>query len=141
MADVERPGAQRWVPTGGGIAALRAAAPGCRGCELWAPATQVVFSEGPAHARLMLVGEQPGDVEDREGEPFVGPAGRVLDQAQDGVGRRAGARRGEAPGVVRWPVLVTAHPSAVLRLRDRDARHAALDALAADLRVAAAAAV
>jgi len=260
MADIERPGAQRWVPTSGGVPALRAAAPGCRGCELWAPATQVVFSEGPARARLMLVGEQPGDVEDREGEPFVGPAGRVLDQALgaagldrddvyltnavkhfrfvergprrihktpavvhlraclpwleaelaavrprvvvalgataarallghdvtvgevrgrvldgagdraedgagdgvedgagdraedgagdraedgagDGVAHRVGAPRGEASHAAGWPVLVTAHPSAVLRLRDRAERHAAMAALAADLRVAAAAAV
>lgn len=76
-----RPGAQRWVPENGGVGKLREAAGACRGCELWAPATQVVFSTGSAHARLMMVGEQPGDKEDREGEPFVGPAGLLLRRA------------------------------------------------------------
>ncbi|WP_263731229.1 hypothetical protein [Cellulomonas sp. SG140] len=56
----ERPGAQQWVPPEGDVPALRAAAPGCRGCELWAPATQVVFSSGDPDAPLVLVGEQPG---------------------------------------------------------------------------------
>lgn len=60
---------------------LRDAAAGCRDCPLWQGATQTVFGEGPARARLMLVGEQPGDHEDREGHPFVGPAGRLLDAA------------------------------------------------------------
>lgn len=54
---------------------------GCRGCELWQAATQAVFGEGREVARIMLVGEQPGDREDRAGEPFVGPAGRILDDA------------------------------------------------------------
>ena len=61
--------------------ALREAATGCRGCPLFEDATQTVFGSGPARASLMLVGEQPGDREDLEGEPFVGPAGRVLDEA------------------------------------------------------------
>ncbi|GIG30129.1 UdgX family uracil-DNA binding protein [Cellulomonas marina] len=78
---VQRPGAQEWVPPAADVDDLRAAAPACRGCELWEPATQVVFSAGPSDARLVLVGEQPGDREDREGEPFVGPAGRVLSDA------------------------------------------------------------
>jgi uracil-DNA glycosylase family protein len=60
---------------------LRDAAGGCTGCELYEPATQTVFGAGPASAWLVLVGEQPGDREDVEGEPFVGPAGRVLDTA------------------------------------------------------------
>jgi uracil-DNA glycosylase family protein len=60
---------------------LRAAAAGCRGCELWEPATQTVFGDGPVDARIVFVGEQPGDVEDRRGLPFVGPAGRLLDRA------------------------------------------------------------
>jgi len=60
---------------------LREDAAGCRACPLWANATQTVFGEGAPRARLVLVGEQPGDVEDREGHPFVGPAGRVLDAA------------------------------------------------------------
>lgn len=82
----ERPGAQQWVPPEGDVSALRAAAPGCRGCELWAPATQVVFSSGDPDAPLVLVGEQPGDKEDREGAPFVGPAGRLLDEALEAAG-------------------------------------------------------
>lgn len=72
--------------------ALREAAAGCRGCGLWEDATQTVFGAGPPRtARMVLVGEQPGDREDREGEPFVGPAGRVLDQAL----REAGIERSE----------------------------------------------
>ena len=61
--------------------ALRAEAMICTRCPLFAPATQTVFGEGPLDASLMLVGEQPGDQEDRDGHPFVGPAGRVLDRA------------------------------------------------------------
>ncbi len=60
---------------------LRRAARDCRSCPLWKDATQTVFGEGDPRARIMLVGEQPGDVEDREGHPFVGPAGRILDSA------------------------------------------------------------
>ena len=80
--------ASAWVPERPTIPRLRKAAPECRGCELWKPASQVVFSVGPANASLMLVGEQPGDREDREGEPFVGPAGGVLDQALEDAGTR-----------------------------------------------------
>ncbi|WP_324011853.1 UdgX family uracil-DNA binding protein [Microbacterium sp. JZ37] len=83
MADIDRPGAGEWVPEGADLDGLRQAAETCRGCELWEDATQVVFSRGSAAARLMLVGEQPGDREDLEGEPFVGPAGRVLADALD----------------------------------------------------------
>ncbi|MFL6203785.1 MAG: UdgX family uracil-DNA binding protein [Acidimicrobiales bacterium] len=61
-------------------------AAGCRACPLWRDATQVVFGEGPVSARLIAVGEQPGDQEDRQGHPFVGPAGRVLDDAFDAAG-------------------------------------------------------
>ena len=68
------------------LESLRKAAAGCRDCPLWAHATQTVFGEGAARARLMLVGEQPGDAEDREGHPFVGPAGRILDQALEDAG-------------------------------------------------------
>jgi uracil-DNA glycosylase family protein len=82
----QRPGAQEWVPEDGDIEALRRAAPSCRGCELWEHATQVVFSAGDVHAPVALVGEQPGDVEDREGLPFVGPAGRLLQRALDEAG-------------------------------------------------------
>ena len=81
MPDEERPGAEQWVPEGAGIDALREAATRCRGCELWEPATQVVFSAGPPSASMVLVGEQPGDQEDRRGMPFVGPAGTLLVQA------------------------------------------------------------
>jgi DNA polymerase len=198
-----------WVPERPTLPTLEEAAAGCRGCELWEPATQVVFSRGAASARLMLVGEQPGDQEDRQGEPFVGPAGRVLDDALEaaGVGRREvyltnavkhfrheqrgkrrihqkpdlrhlvacapwleaelalvdpdvvvalgatagrallgrtvriGAERGrviEAPSG--RATVITTHPSALLRLRDRADRDEAFDELVADLKVAAQAA-
>jgi uracil-DNA glycosylase family protein len=74
-------GAEEWVPDEPNVERLREAAAACRGCDLWRNATQTVFGEGSEHARLMLVGEQPGDREDIEGKPFVGPAGRVLDAA------------------------------------------------------------
>jgi uracil-DNA glycosylase len=73
-------------PSGVGLEGLRAAAAGCRACELWEPATQTVFGEGPETARIVFVGEQPGDQEDRRGEPFVGPAGRLLDRALTDAG-------------------------------------------------------
>jgi DNA polymerase len=73
-------------PTGVDLPGLRAAAAGCRACPLWEPATQTVFGSGPADARVVLIGEQPGDVEDRRGEPFVGPAGRLLDKALEDAG-------------------------------------------------------
>lgn len=60
---------------------VRRDAEGCRACPLWEPATQTVFGEGPIPARIMVVGEQPGDQEDLDGRPFVGPAGQVLDRA------------------------------------------------------------
>ncbi len=66
---------------GDDLDALRTAAAGCRRCPLWEPATQTVFGEGPQNARIMLVGEQPGDAEDLSGHPFVGPAGQLLDRA------------------------------------------------------------
>lgn len=78
------PTAEAYVPTAApDLDTLKAAAPGCRGCELYADATQVVFGRGDAHARVVFVGEQPGDVEDRQGLPFVGPAGRLLREAVD----------------------------------------------------------
>ena len=77
-------------PDSRSLPALRDAAAGCRGCHLYAPATQTVFGDGRENARVMMVGEQPGDREDREGRPFVGPAGRELDRALEraGIDRR-----------------------------------------------------
>ena len=178
----------------------------CRRCELYRGATQAVFSDGTASARLMLVGEQPGDREDIEGEPFVGPAGRVLDQALEAaaiarrevyltnavkhfrferrgtrrihekpavthikachpwlaeelqivrpevvvclgatagravLGRavRIGAERGQVlDELSRAAVVVTTHPSALLRLRDRGDYQAQFDRLVDDLKLAA----
>jgi uracil-DNA glycosylase len=68
------------------LPALREVAAGCHACPLWRRATQTVFGEGAARARVMLVGEQPGDQEDRHGRPFVGPAGRILDQGLEDAG-------------------------------------------------------
>jgi uracil-DNA glycosylase len=68
------------IPT---LPLLRKAAAGCRGCRLWTIGTQTVFGEGPETARVLMVGEQPGDAEDRAGRPFVGPAGQLLDNALD----------------------------------------------------------
>ena len=72
------------------LPALREAAAGCRACDLYKTGTQTVFGQGAEHAQVMFVGEQPGDREDREGKPFVGPAGRVLDEALEeaGIDRR-----------------------------------------------------
>ena len=75
------PTAESWIPASRSLRALARAAEGCRGCDLWEDATHVVFGEGAKHADVMLVGEQPGDREDLEGRPFVGPAGRLLDDA------------------------------------------------------------
>ncbi|MGY2063641.1 UdgX family uracil-DNA binding protein, partial [Nocardia gipuzkoensis] len=66
-------------------AALRTAAADCHGCDLYRHATQTVFGEGPRHAPVVMIGEQPGDREDTAGHPFVGPAGRLLDRALDEV--------------------------------------------------------
>jgi uracil-DNA glycosylase family protein len=194
-----------WVPESRDLGDLESAAHECRGCELWQPATQVVFGSGGRSARIVLVGEQPGDQEDKQGEPFVGPAGRVLDQAlaEAGIDREAayltnavkhfrfqqrGKRRihqkpdlghlvachpwldaeleavdsrvvvamgataaravlgrpvkiGEVRGrLLEEPtrrVLVTTHPSAVLRLRGRDGYDGAYASLVEDLRVVA----
>ncbi len=187
------------------IASLRQEAVDCHACPLWHDATQTVFGEGPSHAALMLVGEQPGDREDRAGHPFVGPAGAVLDDALEQAGiaradvyttnavkhfkyRSRGKRRihqrpsaaeqgacrpwlerelklvapvvvvalgataahaliGRATpigisrgrpleGALFSPVLVTAHPSSVLRVRNHEARTRALAAIVGDLEVA-----
>jgi uracil-DNA glycosylase family protein len=201
----EQTDATPWVPQSRELADLESAAHDCRGCELWQPATQAVFSSGERSARIMLVGEQPGDREDEQGEPFVGPAGRILDEAltEAGIDRSAayltnavkhfrfeqrGKRRihqkpdvrhlsacrpwleaeleAVAPRVVvamgataaravlgktvkigevrgrlleepARPVVVTTHPSAVLRLRGREGYDEAFGALVDDLRLAA----
>ena len=73
------------------LARLREEAADCHACHLWKDATQTVFGEGPAHAPIMLVGEQPGDKEDLAGKPFVGPAGQMLDRAL----KEAGIDRGK----------------------------------------------
>src|SRR3954452_10529076 len=81
--------ASPFVPRTSSLAKLAEAAEGCRGCPLYRDATQAVFGEGRKGAKIMLVGEQPGDREDREGKPFVGPAGRELDRglAEAGIVR------------------------------------------------------
>jgi uracil-DNA glycosylase len=75
-----------FIPPHPTLPKLRQAAAGCRGCDLWVDATQTVFGEGPPRALAMFVGEQPGDQEDRAGHPFVGPAGRLFDEALDAAG-------------------------------------------------------
>src|SRR5690606_26266282 len=131
---------------------LREAAAGCRGCDLYGPATQTVFGEGDPHARLMLVGEKPGGREDKEGHPFVGPAGRgpgrrpevmVLlgaTAAQAIVGRafRITRQRGELLAVDGRPaVIATWHPSAILRANEHEDRARMREELAGDLEAAA----
>jgi uracil-DNA glycosylase len=88
------PGAAEFLPASHSLPVLRQAVQGCRGCDLYRNATQAVSGEvvgrKSAHARIMMVGEQPGDREDREGHPFVGPAGRLLDRCleESGIDRR-----------------------------------------------------
>jgi uracil-DNA glycosylase len=78
--------AEMLIPRSASLAGLRDASAGCRACDLWKLGTQTVFGEGSQHARVMLVGEQPGDKEDLQGRPFVGPAGAVLDKALAAAG-------------------------------------------------------
>src|SRR4051794_4246483 len=85
-------GASKFVPKQRTLPVLKAAAADCKGCSLYLTATQTVFGEGPSRARVMFVGEQPGDAEDRAGKPFVGPAGKLFDRAL----AEAGLSRGEA---------------------------------------------
>ncbi len=84
--DVDTGTAAEYLPGRLSLTSLREAAAGCQACPLWRSATQTVFGEGAARSELMLVGEQPGDREDREGHPFVGPAGRLLDEALEEAG-------------------------------------------------------
>jgi uracil-DNA glycosylase family protein len=78
--------AAEYLPDRRDLPSLRDASAVCHGCDLWREATQTVFGEGKASAEVMFVGEQPGDQEDQQGKPFVGPAGRLLDQALEEVG-------------------------------------------------------
>jgi uracil-DNA glycosylase len=82
MPETEKfPGAARFIPPRRTLPTLVSAVQSCEGCDLYLNATQAVFGEGPAHASIVMIGEQPGDEEDRRGHPFVGPAGRMLDRA------------------------------------------------------------
>jgi uracil-DNA glycosylase family protein len=89
-AETESGTAAERIPARPSWPALRDAAKGCQACDLWRRGTQTVFGEGAHPAKALFVGEQPGDVEDKQGRPFVGPAGRLLDQALDeaGIARR-----------------------------------------------------
>jgi uracil-DNA glycosylase len=77
----QKTSANDFLPPERTLATLRQAADSCKGCELYKNASQTVFGEGPEEASIVLIGEQPGDMEDRQGHPFVGPAGRILDKA------------------------------------------------------------
>ena len=100
MAQTQKTSAAQWVPPSHDLRVLREAAPSCEGCDLFRHATQVVFGEGPQSAKVVMVGEQPGNDEDLKGLPFIGPAGRLLDKALERCGDRPQDRlrdeRGEA---------------------------------------------
>jgi DNA polymerase len=208
VADVpeDRRSAAPFVPETSSVKKLGMAAHACTGCDLYKRATQVVFGAGPQRARVVFVGEQPGDQEDRQGQPFVGPAGALLDKALEDAGIRRdevyvtnavkhfsweprGKRRihkkprlSEIRACRPWleaeiravkpavlvclgatavqsvlgphvkltqsrgrllasplaeRVVVTIHPSAVLRASDTEGRRAAYESLVADLRIVA----
>src|SRR4051794_21684339 len=82
----ERHSAADFLPPENNLPVLREAVQTCRGCDLYAHATQAVFGEGPESASIVMIGEQPGDEEDRQGKLFVGPAGRILDRALEEAG-------------------------------------------------------
>src|SRR5690348_16276152 len=86
MARNPYPTAAAFLPSHPNLPRLRQAAAGCKGCDLWQRGTQTVFGEGSSHARVMMVGEQPGDKEDLQGKPFVGPAGAILNKALAAAG-------------------------------------------------------
>jgi uracil-DNA glycosylase len=86
MAKMQKMSAAPFVPATHDLKALRAAAPTCRGCDLYERATQVVFGDGPPDSKVVMVGEQPGDEEDQKGHPFVGPSGRLLSKAMHEAG-------------------------------------------------------
>ncbi|MBC6450123.1 UdgX family uracil-DNA binding protein [Actinokineospora xionganensis] len=83
---MKAPGAAEFVPDQADLDTLRSAIQGCRGCDLYRDATQAVFGDGPSRATVLLIGEQPGDKEDLQGAPFVGPAGKLLDRALEEAG-------------------------------------------------------
>ena len=82
----EFPTAEPFLPERITLPAMKKAVQGCRGCPLYKNATQAVFGEGPVHAKVIFIGEQPGDQEDLTGKPFVGPAGKLLDEVLEEVG-------------------------------------------------------
>ena len=86
MATVDTGSAAEYLPATRSLQALREAAAGCRACPLWRTGTQTVFGEGAKGSEVLFVGEQPGDKEDQAGRPFVGPAGRLLDEALEEAG-------------------------------------------------------
>jgi len=90
MVEASKKSAADFLPDKISYESLRAAAETCEGCDLYKLATQTVFGEGPKNSKIILVGEQPGDEEDKQGHPFIGPAGRLLDQALEeaGIDRR-----------------------------------------------------
>jgi uracil-DNA glycosylase family protein len=90
MVTEKYPGAEAFLPSRPTLPKLRTAVQACRGCPLYLGATQAVFGEGPRDAAIMLVGEQPGDREDLDGHPFVGPAGKLLDRALQAAGLERG---------------------------------------------------
>jgi uracil-DNA glycosylase len=83
---VQYPTAEKFLPERVNLKALRQAAATCQGCDLYKDATQTVFGEGPRRSPMILLGETPGDEEDKQGRPFVGPAGRLLDSALEEIG-------------------------------------------------------
>jgi uracil-DNA glycosylase len=113
------------TPMADSITHLAELARTCRACPPWAHATQTVIFAGDPHAKIMLVGEQPGDEEDVKGQPFVGPAGRLLDRTLHGAG--IDRRHVNVTNAVKHSphapfVFATLHPSALLRLRDETER-------------------
>lgn len=116
-------------PDPSSLSDLAKAIDACRRCPLWQNATQGVPGEGAAHARIMLIGEQPGDQEDMAGRPFVGPAGKLLDKALLGPSVRVTVDRGKwLESDLAEHVMVTVHPSSILRVprEDFDDAYAAL---------------
>jgi uracil-DNA glycosylase len=125
------------VPPNAGLAELQEASKKCKNCDLYKHDTQTVFGEGPASAKVMLVGEDPGDQEDLEGHPFVGPAGKLLDTALGEAGIddfRVTQHRGEfIESTIAPQVMATVHPSSILRAPDDETRHQEMRRFVQDL--------